>query len=102
MVPFEIQIPLLLKALTYDRTLKARVDDQVRIAIIVPKGGQDTAADLLASINALPERTVNGMPVVFKELVVTDQPSLDQALRAGRWAAAYVLPGFKPEELAMV
>ena len=45
---------------------------------------------------------INGMPVIFKEVVATDQPSLDQALRGGRWAAAYVLPGFKPEELAMV
>src|SRR6185503_5358494 len=96
MVPFDVQVPLMLKALTYDRTLKARAGDQVRIAIIVPaKGGRDATDELFASISTLPDRTVNGLPVVFKEVVATDEAALDQALRSGRWAAAYVMPGFK-------
>ena len=32
-VPFDVQVPLLLKALTYDRNLKARAGDQARIAV---------------------------------------------------------------------
>jgi len=103
LVPFAVQVPLMLKALTYDRTLKARVGDQVRIAVIVPpKAGRDATEELLASISALPDRTLNGMPVVFKEIVATDEAALDLALRSGRWAAAYVMPGFKADEMAQV
>ena len=69
MVPFDVQVPLLLKALTYDRNLKARAGDHVRIAVVSPaKAGRAAAEDLLASIEALPDRTVNGLPVTFKEL----------------------------------
>jgi hypothetical protein len=102
MVPFDVQVPLVLKALTYDRNLKSRAGDQVRIAVVVPSRGRGAAADLSASLAALPERTVNGMPVVFKEVPFTDQASLDQALAQGRWAAAYVMPGFGQEELAQI
>jgi hypothetical protein len=103
MVPFDVQVPLVLKALTYDRNLKSRAGDQVRIAVLVsPRGRSAAANELSASLAALPERTVNGMPVVFKEVAFTDQAGLDQALGAGRWAAAYVLPGFTGDELAQI
>ena len=103
MVPFDIQVPLMLKALTYDRSLKGRVTDQVRIAIVTPpKGNHRIVDELLASLGGLSERTLNGLPVKFKEIVVNDEAALDQALRAGRWAAVYVMPGFKAEELALI
>ena len=103
MVPFDVQVPLLLRALTYDRTLRARVGDQVRIAIVVPaKGNREAVDELLAWLPTLPERTLNGMPVAFREVAAADEGSLDQALRSGRWAAAYVMPGFKADELAQV
>ena len=101
-VPFDVQVPLLLKALTYDRNLKSRAGDQVRIAIIMPpKGNRDAAEQLMNSLASIPGRTLNGMPVVFKEIVVDDDASLE-ALRDGNWAAAYVMPGFGRAELAKV
>lgn len=101
-VPFEVQVPLVLKALTYDRTLKARVGDQVRIAILIPpKSGRGRADELQASIDSMPNRTVAGLPVTFKELTA-DASGLDQAFGDGRWAAMYVLPGFNREELAEI
>ncbi len=98
--PFDIQVPLLLKALTYDRNLKTRAGDQVRIAIVVPaKASRAPAEELLAAVKALPDRTVSGMPVTFEE-VTSD--ALDQTLRERRWAAAYVMPGFGREEIAQI
>jgi hypothetical protein len=103
MVPFDVQVPLVLKALTYDRNLKTRAGDHVRIAVITPaKAGREVAEDFLSSISQLPDRTVNGLPVTFREVAVTDESGLDQALRTGRWAVAYVLPGFRADELALV
>jgi hypothetical protein len=103
-VPYDVQVPLVLKALTYDRNLKNRTSDTVRIAVLIPgkNGGRAAAADLAAALNNLPDRTVNGMPVVFREIVVTDGAGLEAALREARFVAAYVLPGFSPEELAQV
>lgn len=103
MVPFDVQVPLVLKALTYDRNLKARAGDHVRIAVVSPaKAARDTIEDLLASVGHLPDRTLSGMPVTFKEVVVTDDSSLDQVLRNGRWTAAYIMPGFRAEELEKI
>jgi hypothetical protein len=101
-VPFDVQVPLVLKALTYDRNLKARASDQVRIAIIVPpRASRSATDDLLASVARMPGRTVNGLSVVFKELS-GDEAALDQALRDGHWSVAYVMPGFSHAELARV
>jgi hypothetical protein len=102
-VPFDVQVPLVLKALTYDRSLKARAGDQVRIAVLIPgKSGRDAADDLSAALSGLPDRTVNGMPVNFREIVVGDAASLEAGLRDLRWVAAYVMPGFSREELAEI
>jgi hypothetical protein len=102
-IPFDVQVPLVLKALTYDRNLKARAGDQVRIAIIVPAKGSRTAADeLQASLSGSQARTVNGMPVAFKLIVAEADDSVEQGLRDGGWAAAYIMPGFSRAELDKV
>jgi hypothetical protein len=102
-VPFDVQLPLVLKALTYDRNLKSRSGDTVRIAIVMPSKGSRSAVDeLLSSLNAIPGRTVNGLPVVFKEIVADTDDAIEQGLRDGTWAAAYVMPGFSHADLAKV
>ena len=98
-VSFDVQVPLLLKALTYDRSLKARVGDQVRIAVALPpKGGREAAEGLRSALDGLPDRTINGLPVSFKE-VSGEEGALQDMLRSGRWAAVYVMPGFSSAEL---
>ena len=100
MVPFDVQVPLVLKALTYDRNLKARAGDHVRIAVVSPaKAARETVQELLSSVSHLPDRTLSGMPVSFKEVVVADESTLDQVLRSGRWTAAYIMPGFRAEDI---
>ena len=101
-VPFDIQVPLVLKALTYDRNLKGRAGEHVRIAVLSPKGSASTAAELQASLAALPDRTVNGMPVSFREIKGSDEAALDQGLSEGHWAAIYVMPGFDRDDLAKI
>jgi hypothetical protein len=99
-VPFDVQLPLVLKALSYDRTLKTRVNENVRIAVLVPKGGGDVMQDLNATLSALPSRNLDGLPIAFKEIAGSDDA--DRILRSGRWAAAYAMPGFSPQELAQI
>jgi hypothetical protein len=102
-VPFDVQVPLLLKALTYDRNLKARTSaDLVRIAVLVPGGGKGAAADLYSSLKRVSGRTVNGLEVVFKQIDAGDASALDTLLTEGQWAAAYIMPGFTHAELAKV
>ena len=102
MVPFDVQVPLVLKALTYDRNLKTRAGDQVRIAVVTPeRGGRSATEELFSSVGNLPDRTVNGLPVTFKE-VAGAEAALDETLRSGRWAAVYIMPGFRPEDLAQM
>jgi hypothetical protein len=102
-VPFDVQVPLMLKALTYDRSLKTRVGDQVRIAVLHPSQGEPGAAEnLTAALRNLPSRTLNGLPVTFRHFTVRNEAVVEIALKDGRWAAAYVMPGFRPEELAQI
>jgi hypothetical protein len=102
-VPFDVQVPLILKALTYDRSLKARVGDQVRIAVLHPAAGEPGAAEnLAAALRSLPGRTLNGLPVTFRHFTVRNEAVVEQALKDGRWAAAYVMPGFSSGELAQI
>jgi hypothetical protein len=102
-VPFDVQVPLMLKALTYDRSLKARAGDQVRIAVLHPSEGEPGAAENLATaLRNLPGRTLNGLPVTFRHFTVRNEAVVDQALRDGRWAAAYVMPGFSSQELTQI
>jgi YfiR/HmsC-like len=102
-VPFEVQVPLMLKALTYDRALKARVGDEVRIAVLYPSQGEPgTAENLAAALRNLPGRTLNGLPITFRHFTVRNEAVVEQALRDGRWAAAYVMPGFSSEELGQI
>jgi len=101
-VPFDVQVPLVLKALTYDRNLKSRAGDHVRIAVLVPKGARAAAERLSTALDGLPDRTVNGLPVSFREVPVSGIAALETALRDTRWVAVYVLPGFTHEELREV
>lgn len=102
-VPFAIQVPLVLKALTYDRSLKSRVTDQVRIAVLSPPGKVREAIDELnASLASLPARSLDGRPVQFVEVAAGDEESLDRALRTGHWAAAYAMPGFGAREMDQI
>jgi hypothetical protein len=103
MVPFEVQVPLVLKALTYDRNLKSRATSEVRIAILVPAGtGREAAADLKDALTRISGRTVNGLEVVFKEIDASDDAALEAKLNGSQWAVAYVMPGFTQAGLAKV
>ena len=101
-VPFDVQVPLVLKALTYDRNLKSRASDQVRIAIVIPKGASRAAEELTASVKSVTGRTINNLPVIFKEIVVEDDATLEEGLKEGTWAAAYVMPGFGRADIAKI
>jgi hypothetical protein len=101
-VPFDVQVPLVLKALTYDRSLKSRVGEKVRIAVLSPPGrGRQAIESLMTSLTGLPDGTIGGVPVTFREIAAPSNAveSLEQALRVGRWAAVYAMPGFTAEEL---
>jgi hypothetical protein len=101
-VPFDVQVPLVLKALTYDRNLKARVGEDVRIAVLVRKEGRGAAAELKAALDRIAGRTVSGLAVVFTEIEASEDATLEARLAEGQWAAVYVMPGFAQAELARV
>jgi hypothetical protein len=101
-VPFDVQVPLVLKALTYDRNLKARVGGDVRIAVLVRKDGRGAAAELKQSLERISGRTVAGMAVTFTEIEVAEDMAFESRLAEGQWAALYVMPGFSEAELAKI
>jgi hypothetical protein len=101
-VPFDVQVPLVLKALTYDRNLKSRVSEQVRIAVLVQKEGKGAAAELKSAFERISARTVAGMSVVFTEIEVGEDMAFESRLSEGQWAAVYVMPGFAQADLAKV
>ena len=105
-VPFDVQVPLMLKALTYDRSLKTRVGGPGSHRHRAPAQGEHArrrraAGRRFATLpEPHPERPARHVP--------GDRRSTDDAARGrsrcadGRWAAAYVMPGFSSEDLAKI
>jgi len=88
---------LILRALAYDRKLKARVGSEVRVLVVYQSGNQPsetTKSDLVGALqDAARETTVSGLPVRVASLAYSDAGGLEAALKSDHTAAVYVCLG---------
>ncbi len=93
-VPVALQVPLILKILTYDRNIASRAAGELRIAIVVPPGEPGMArSEIVEGFQALADRTVKGLRLRPVTLEYSSEAQMDAALRAGQVTAFYVSPG---------
>ncbi len=94
-LPVEDQVPLFIKILNYDRSLKNRDDDKVVIGIIYQekfRKSDITKDEFLNSIQDISDNTINGKPVECIPVEVSNLQNLDRIIDSRNISVLYVAP----------
>jgi hypothetical protein len=93
--PADVQITLLLKILTYDRSFLAKAKSGVTIGIVyVASDPQSVKAkdDIVKTLQAVADRTIKNVPIKFMPVEYRNPASLETAVRTGV-NVFYIAPG---------
>ncbi len=93
--PADVQITLLLKILTYDRSFQAKAKTGVTIGVVyVPNDSQSVKAkdDVIKTLQAVSDRTIKNVPIKFQPIEYRNPASLETAARSGV-NVFYIAPG---------
>ena len=94
--PPDVQITLLLKILTYDRSFLAKSKSGVTIGVVyVPTDAQSvkTKDEVLKTLQLVADRTIKNVPIRAVALEYKDPNSLLKAVTAGGVNVFYIAPG---------
>jgi hypothetical protein len=99
-VPISLQMDLLLKVASYDKNLKERAHDRVRVAVLIRQDDADSGRFAAQALKALKETDhVDGLPLERISLTYTDGPTLTRLTHEGNVSVLYVTPGFSESEI---
>jgi hypothetical protein len=99
-VPISLQMELMLKVASYDRNLKQRARDRVRIAVLLKAEDADSGRSAAQALKALSTAdAVEELPVERLSVTYTDGPTLALLVRESNVAILYVTPGFDESEI---
>jgi hypothetical protein len=99
-VPVRLQASLLAKLAGYDRNLRARAGDRVRVAILIKPGDADSVRvgeEMSHALGQIAE--IAGLPHDEVSLAYTSPDALPEICAAQRIAILYVTPGFDGDAL---
>src|SRR5262245_57524999 len=92
-VPASLQVPLLLKILTYDRNFTARTGSSLRIAVVFNGTNQVSLRardEIAAAFDAFGDKTVKNLPIRYTALEYVSDSQVDGAVRTGQINVFYV------------
>lgn len=95
-VPLETRLPILLKALTYDRRFRERAGEEFLVLGVYLSGSRESeeaAGDLLASFGALAGKTIVGVPLRARLLAWRDERTFTDSIAAAGPGALYIAEG---------
>jgi hypothetical protein len=95
-VPAALQVPLLLKILTYDRNFGSHGESALHVAIIVAPGdpvSTRTSSEIAEVFRSLADKTVRKLPITFQTLEYTSDDQIANALPAKQVNVLYIAPG---------
>ncbi|HTV25225.1 MAG TPA: YfiR family protein [Polyangiaceae bacterium] len=99
-VPISLQMNLLLKVASYDKNLKQRAGDRVRVAVVVRSNDPDSGRSAAQALKALAEtEDVEGLPLDRISMTYTDAAGLARFTHEGNVSILYVTPGFSETEI---
>jgi len=95
-VPATIQVPLLLKILTFDRNFDQRVGSVLRIGVVyvddVPASRQ-AKDDISTVLDGFADKTIKTLPISFVLLRYSTEQSFEDAAKTHGVNVIYVTPG---------
>ena len=92
----EIQVPILLKLLTYDRTLMSDPPERIEIAVVYARGSGPSLRNrdaVLRSLASHHEKTISGIPFRVHSLAFESAGRLVEDLRREQIHVVYVTAG---------
>ena len=95
-MPVDIQLPLFLKILTYDRSFQYKARSAITIGVVFLPGDPASVKakdEMVANLQRLADRTIKNLPIKYVVLEFRDVASLDKAVKAGKVNVFYVAPG---------
>jgi hypothetical protein len=95
-VPASLQVPLLLKILTYDRNFAARTGSSLRIAVVFSGANPDSIRardEIAAAFEAFADKTVKNLPIRQSALEYVSDSQVDAAVLADQIKVLYLTPG---------
>lgn len=99
-VPVSLQMDLLLKVASYDKNLKQRARDRVRVAVLLRQDDADSGRSAAQALKALADADdIEGLPLERVSLTYTDGPTLARLTNEGNISVLYVTPGFSEAEI---
>jgi uncharacterized protein DUF4154 len=99
-VPISLQMDLLLKVASYDKNLKQRARDRVRVAVLLRQDDADSGRSAAQALKALADADdIEGLPLERVSLTYTDGPALARLTNEGNISVLYVTPGFSEAEI---
>ncbi len=94
--PADVQITLLLKILTYDRSFPAKAKSGVTIGVVyVPSDPQSVKAkdEIIKTLQAVSDLRIKNVPIKFQPIEYRNPASLETAVRTGGVNVFYIAPG---------
>lgn len=94
--PPDVQIALLLKVLTYDRSFQYKAKSGVTIGVVYVPGDPESVKakdEVLSTLSRVSDRTIKNLPIKFVALEYRDAASLEKAVRANKVNVFYIAPG---------
>lgn len=102
-VPVSLQMDLLLKVASYDKNLKQRAHDRVRVAVVLRQDDPDSGRSAAQALKALSEaEAIDGMPLDRLSTTYTDAATLARFIQEGNVAILYVTPGFLDSDIEAI
>jgi hypothetical protein len=96
-MPFtaDVQVTLLLKILTYDRSFAVKAKSALDIGIVYMAADPQSVKakdDIVKTLQAVSDRTIKNVPIKFQPIEYRGRPSLETAVRSGV-NVFYIAPG---------
>jgi hypothetical protein len=99
-IPLRLQAGLMAKLAGYDRNMRIRAGDRVRVAMLIKPGDADSVRVGVEMSHALGEITeIAGLPHEELSIAYTTAEILPETCTARRIAILYVTPGFDGDAL---
>jgi len=95
-VPLDLQVSLILKSLSFDRALRERAGEELKIGVLwLPRVPDSRAAkdDLSAILGGYAHREVEGLPITYKLIEYSSSDKLKKEIGSGGVDLLYITPG---------
>lgn len=95
-VPLDLQVSLFLKSLSFDRTLRDRAGEELKIGILyLPKvpDSEETKDNLSAILRGYANKNVDGLPITYDLIEYSSFDKLEEEIASDDVDLLYITPG---------